>query len=249
MSMSTSRKTDIAARLGSDATSSQIEQAALSLEVLARNEKDSTPYPVNVLGKEFIVLPGVFSPKYFDSTPIFTENLPIRKGDKLLEIGAGTGITSVMAALKGASKVVAIDINAEAVRNVVENAKLHLVDNVVQARVGDVFSAIKPGERFNLIYWNLPFIYMQDEFVFQSTLERSLFDPGYQITRNFLSSAPRYLTNHGQIYVGFGNFGEIDMLNEIAGKLGYSLLEIVRRPGFEGVAVEFILYELRLIGE
>jgi 23S rRNA G2069 N7-methylase RlmK/C1962 C5-methylase RlmI len=55
---------------------------------------------------------------------------------------------SVLAALRGAATVVAVDVNRKAVRNTKANAALHSVDNVVDARVSDVFSSVRKSDRF-----------------------------------------------------------------------------------------------------
>src|SRR3989344_3046583 len=70
---------------------------------------------VEMLGKNFVVFPTVFSPKYFKDPEFFAKELPIKKGETFLEIGCGTGIISIFAVFKGASDVVAIDINPKSV--------------------------------------------------------------------------------------------------------------------------------------
>jgi release factor glutamine methyltransferase len=93
--------------------------------LLKKSLKHKKPYTVSILDKNFIVLPKVFSPKYFFDTEIFAKNLPIEKNSSFLEIGPGTGIISVVACFKGAKKVVAIDINPQAVKNTSLNIQKH----------------------------------------------------------------------------------------------------------------------------
>jgi len=45
---------------------------------LMRQEKE--PYMVIIGGKEFVVYPNVFSPKYCNDTEVFALNLPVRGG-------------------------------------------------------------------------------------------------------------------------------------------------------------------------
>src|SRR5687768_3552272 len=94
-------------------------------KVLQKSKNETNPYHVAVLGREFIVYPNVFSPKYFRDTELFAKNLPIRQGEELLEVGSGSGVISIMAIYHGAKKVVAIDINPDAVKNTEANIKLH----------------------------------------------------------------------------------------------------------------------------
>jgi len=56
-----------------------------------------------------------------NDTELFANNLPVVDGEEMLEIGPGTGVISITAAYKGAKKVVAIDINPDAVRNTQAN--------------------------------------------------------------------------------------------------------------------------------
>lgn len=79
-------------------------------EYIKKIEKETKDkYNVEILGKKFVVFPDVFSPKYFRDPEFFVKELPIKNGETFLEIGCGTGIISIFAVLKGASKVVAID--------------------------------------------------------------------------------------------------------------------------------------------
>ena len=45
--------------------------------------------------------------------------------NRFLEIDCGTGVLSIIAAKQGASTVTATDINHEAIKNTLKNAKLH----------------------------------------------------------------------------------------------------------------------------
>ena len=55
-------------------------------KVLEDSKKEEEPYTVTVCGREFKVLPNVFSPKYFFDTELFAENFPLVEGEEILEI-------------------------------------------------------------------------------------------------------------------------------------------------------------------
>ncbi|SRR6266481_562750 len=222
------------------------KQVAASREILVKNQAEKKPYRVNICGLEFIVQPGVFSPRYFNSTDIFSRNFPYRRDESFLEIGSGPGITSVLVALRGARSVVAVDINPKAVKNTQANALLHGVQNLVGVRVSDVFSSVSKHERFDTIYWNLPFIYVPANYSYRSVLERALYDPGYRYTQRFLRQAPRFLNKSGRLLVGFGDFGDMRTFFQLVGQVGYSIKELACESGQEGGTVSFILYELHL---
>lgn len=224
------------------------QQVTQSRKILEQSSQEKQPYLVHILEKDFIVFPQVFSPKYLGSTSLFTRNIPFRAGESFLEIGCGTGITAVMAAKHGAGKVVAVDINPQAVENTIANSELHGVNDVVDVRLSDMFSAIQPGERFEMIYWNMPFIYVGKGYSFRNMLERSVFDPGYKSTKAFLRQAPRYLTEGGRLLIGFSDFGDVNKLISISESFGYSSREVMRGRDLERQPITFILYELTLSG-
>src|SRR5690349_10739303 len=80
---------------------------------------------------ETTILPDVFHPGFFHSTKMLLEFLDHQDvhGKQFLELGCGSGIISVSAALKGA-QVTASDINPKAVENVLLNANKNRVEIV-----------------------------------------------------------------------------------------------------------------------
>jgi release factor glutamine methyltransferase len=98
----------------------------------------------------FRVSDGVQPPKA--GSLFFCRHLPVRRGDRVLEIGAGLGLAAVLAARAGA-RVVATDVVGEAVEMIRRNAQLNGVS--VDARVGDCYAPVV-GERFDLVCTNPP---------------------------------------------------------------------------------------------
>ena len=52
------------------------------------------------------------------------------EGKKVLDMGSGTGILSILASMKGASEVTAIDIDEWAVKGSMENAVRYNIKNI-----------------------------------------------------------------------------------------------------------------------
>jgi release factor glutamine methyltransferase len=130
---------------------------------------------------------------------LFAENLTVRAGDKVVDVGTGCGILGIIAAAK-ASQVVAADINPWAVRCAEENAKLNHVANKMFFLNGDLFSPIKTGEQFDMILFNAPYL-PSEEAEKSSWLEWAWAGgaSGREIIHNFVGQAPDHLRANGEI--------------------------------------------------
>ena len=113
---------------------------------------------VKVLGVELIINPNVFptDSDFSFTSKLTAENIPENPGI-VLDVGTGTGILSIIAAKKGARKILSVDIDENALLNAEENMKLHNLDSIMEVRKSSIFSKIKSEEKFDLIISNLPF--------------------------------------------------------------------------------------------
>ncbi len=66
----------------------------------------------------------------------------IRGGESVLDVGTGSGILAIAAALKGAGSVLAIDIDPDAVRVAGENVALNHVEGIVKVQQGDLLNDV-----------------------------------------------------------------------------------------------------------
>ncbi len=214
-------------------------------QVLRDSQKSNKMYEVSFLGKNFKVYPKVFSPKYFFDTEIFARELPIMKGQKVLEIGSGTGAISIFAAYKGASHVVAIDINPSAVLNTKENIHLHKLESIVNVRQGDVYSSVTESEKFDVIFWNVPFGFV--EYPVVSDLEKSVFDWEYKSIKRFIFGASKHLEKGGLLYIGFSDtLGKLNLLESFISDAGYIMEKIYSEKSKEVHPVTFDIYQAKL---
>jgi release factor glutamine methyltransferase len=215
-------------------------------EILTECKKELEKYYINILGTKFVVYPNVFSPKYFQDTEFFTKKIKINKDEKFLEIGPGTGVTVVFAALRGAKHVTAIDINSDAVKNTKENAKINGVADKVTVYEGDIYDPLPKGSKFDTIYWNTPFGYI-DENKSISTLEKAVYDPGYKSTKRFVYESKKYLKSNGRLLIGFSTIlGKFDILEKYLIDNGYSIKLIASKKSMEKHPVSFEIFEARL---
>lgn len=215
-------------------------------KVLKDSQRETDKYQVEVLGKPFVVYPNVFSPKYFFDTEFFAKEIPFREDEDFLEVGSGTGVIAVMAALKGAKRVVAVDINLDAVENTKENAKLHGVADKVEVLQGDVYEPLGDS-RFDTIFWNTPFGYIEQEDI--TVLEKAVFDPGYKSTKKFVEGASAHLKPDGRLLIGFSKtLGHYEELESLLRQEGFILKQLAEIKSVETNPVTFGLFEARKNG-
>ncbi len=116
----------------------------------------------SVDGVSLIILPEVFNPVVFRTGTVLARTVasspwaePRTEGSRALDLGTGSGVGAVFAARRG-HRVVAVDLNPEAVRCARLNALLNGLDDRIDAREGDLFAPVA-GEVFDLILFNPPF--------------------------------------------------------------------------------------------
>lgn len=182
------------------------------------------PYSVPVSGLEIIVLPNVFSPAYFTDSEWFARRLPMIVNSKsLLEIGTGTGIIALFAALCG-SKVVATDINPDAVANAKINfRRYHLNVPVLE---GNIYDPLDRNSKFDFIFWNHPF--NKGDNPDEEMLLRSGFDYQYQGLEQYVAGARMHLSKGGILLLGSSDFADTPEINRIAEANGFKISILMR---------------------
>lgn len=149
-----------------------------------------------VTGRPFLVLPGVFNPKLFRTGELLARAVNtamVPAGSTVLDVGTGSGAAAVVAAER-AGRVVAVDLNPDAVRCARINAILNGVDDRVDVRHGDLFAPVQ-GERFDLVLFNPPYFYGAP----QDPLERAF--KSTDVAERFAAGLPAHLTAHGRALI------------------------------------------------
>ena len=109
-------------------------------------------------GTPIMMLPGVFDGIRLRSGAFLAQTfaaLPIPANAQVLDLGTGSGVGAIFAARR-AARVVATDINPEAVRCAQVNALVLHLDHKIQVRTGDLFEPVC-DEQFDVILFNPPF--------------------------------------------------------------------------------------------
>ncbi|MEV8327524.1 50S ribosomal protein L11 methyltransferase [Kitasatospora sp. NPDC056731] len=209
------------------------------------------PATFRLCGREWDLLPGIFAPVYSPTTEISMRLLGLDdprvagRSGSLLEIGCGTGVIAVAAALAGHARVVAGDINEAAVRNTEMNAHRHGVADRVHSVHSDLFAALAPEERFDTVFWHSNYVLAPEDYRYRTMHERGYVDPGYAAHRRFLVEAPGRLAPGGSVLLHFSERGDLTALRRIAEECGRTL-RVVRGGVFpEGEQeVEHMLIEV-----
>jgi len=136
--------------------------------------------------------PDVYPPS--DDSILFIESLDVREGERVLEIGCGSGVVSIHCAMNGCT-VTAGDINPKAVELTRRNAEANGVG--IRVTETDVYSDIEG--RFDTILFNLPYLPVDEE----GLLARSWSGgpDGLGPLPDLLSGAPDHLNAGGRVVV------------------------------------------------
>jgi release factor glutamine methyltransferase len=209
-----------------------------------RHLDSAPPETFSLLGRDWELLEGVFAPNVTPVTEIFTSWLPFPTDGSFLEVGCGTGVTAVSAALAGCSRVLALDISAAAVANTQRNVERHGVTDVVEVLRSDLFDDVPAGRTFDLIFWNSNFAEPPDGFVNGTDLHHAFFDPDYRAHERYLQEAPHWLSPGGRLLLGFSDIGNWEHLRAITEKLGLQVQVVRQHDGRPAVPLAFQLLEI-----
>ncbi|HEY4419841.1 MAG TPA: class I SAM-dependent methyltransferase [Pseudonocardia sp.] len=191
---------------------------------------------LSYLGLDLVVPPGVFAP-----TP--TSDLlgravvdEVRPGDRVLDMGTGSGVNAILAAAVAAD-VVGVDVNPAAV----EAATVNAARNRVRATfcVSDVYSAVAGS--YDLMVIDPPFRW----FAPRDMLECAMADEGYAAVGRFFSGIDARLRPDGRVLLFFGTSGDQDHVLGLATAAGLRAEVVASRDlTLRGVAVTYSTFRL-----
>lgn len=186
----------------------------------ARHKEMLSKQNVNWNNLNLTVLKTVFRP-YYDSYPLSKLiKKEIINGEKVLEIGTGSGNLAVLIALQNPkNKIVAIDSNYKSIENVKLNAKKYNVQEQIIPLYSSLFSNSKilRYASFDVIIVNLPFVDRKTK----NNIQRSIFDENLTSYKKLFRKANKLLKKDGKILLAYSNFASFKNLIKIAEKYGY----------------------------
>ncbi len=151
---------------------------------------------VEIDGVRLVVPRGVLDPLLFRTGAWFAREVAAsaRPGERLLDLGCGSGVVGALAARRGA-RVTASDVDPRAVEAARRNG-------IADARRSDLFEALA-GERYDRICWNPPYLPGPWE---RRPYGRALYggaDLG--LVRRFAAEAPAHLLPGGEVWVAWSD--------------------------------------------
>jgi methylase of polypeptide subunit release factors len=171
-------------------------------------------------GEELEVYSGVFEP-YFAKESDFLFNLVDLCNCKLvIDVGTGTGILPFVWVknFPNIEKIIAIDINDNAIENAKRNLKQWINENKVEIIKSDLFEKVDKTCEFDAIIFNGPHIdeeNSQDKNRLGNNIYYSLYDPGLETAKRFFNKVKDHLREDGFVLYTFSDYGNIKRLFEI----------------------------------
>ncbi|MEV7613333.1 methyltransferase domain-containing protein [Streptomyces sp. NPDC089799] len=244
---STAERTGGAAVLAGAGAEVRDYERSLARSDMSRTRADR-PRSFELRGRTWDLLDEVFAPVFSPTTSValdflgWTEHVETPRTGSMLEIGCGTGVISVMGALAGCERVVAADVNPHAVANAALNAARHGVSGRVRAVHSDLFSALDPEERFDLVFFSSNYVLAPAGHRYASEHDKAYVDPGYRVHRRYLGEVCDRLTPTGSALLHFSSRGDLPLLKRLAAEQDRRLITLVTRQVHEaGTPVDHML--------
>ena len=189
----------------------------------------------------FSVWENVYEPA--EDSFLFAENLDVKEGERVLDMGTGCSILGILAAKKACS-VVAVDVNPYAVCCARENATFNNVRGKMAFIKGDLFTPLREAEKFDVILFNAPYL-PADESEAESWIGRAWAGgaSGRRVIDHFISEAPKHLKRAGRVLLMQSTLANVDETVRRFAECGMSARVVAERalPFFETI----ILFEAR----
>lgn len=201
-----------------------------------REMSDAGERQLSYLGLDLVVPAGVFAPTPMSDLLGRAVIDEVRPGERVLDMGTGSGVNAILAARAGA-EVVGVDLNPAAVEAARANADRNGV--VAEFAVSDVFSAVE-GD-FDLVVIDPPFRWYPP----RDMVEVAIADEGYAGLGRFFAGIRDRLRPGGRVLLFFGTSGDQDHVLGLAAEAGLSVHTMTSRElARDGITVSYATFRL-----
>ena len=151
---------------------------------------------------------------------LLADNLQIKEGQSVLEIGTGSGIVAMYAS-KLTDNVTVTDINFDACLLAEKNFKENGIENI-EILFGNLFEPVK-NRKFDVILFNTPYLPTEDDEVLDDTINHA-FDGGLngrKVIDLFLNEVGTHLNDEGIVQMIQSSLSGNDETLEKLNSLGF----------------------------
>ena len=152
-----------------------------------------------------------------EDSELLARNVEEISDKKILEVGCGSGLISIIMARK--NDVTSADINPVAVELTKENAKRNGVD--IDAIQSDLFDKI--DEKYDIIVFNSPYLPDSDE------IDGSEMWSDKGTIERFIRQCPRYLEKNGKILIVISSLTNLERVERLFKESGFGTKVIERQ--------------------
>lgn len=193
-------------------------------------------------GRSFRVTPDVLIPR--PETELLVEAalelIRARENAFICDVGTGSGCIAISLACELRNlRAIAVDLSAPALEVARSNAITHRVDQQIEFRQSDCFTAIKPDEKFDLVVSNPPYVAANAV----SGLQREVKDheplialspggDGLAVIKQLLTESLDLLKERGHLLIEIG-FDQSEAVSNLLDPCAWKLLQIL--PDLQGI--------------
>jgi len=177
---------------------------------------------------------GVYPPR--EDSHLLLRSMELRAGESLLDMGTGTGIIGIHAALLGATVTVA-DISEKALACAEKNAEINGVR--IKAVKSDIFSAI--DSRYDVISFNPPYLPPSGEDYGDIKHSLEAENGGSAVAERFIEGLGSVLKGGGRAYLLLSSLTDLKFLGSWREK--FTFQEVARQHLFFEEIFVFMLKE------
>ncbi len=188
-------------------------------------------------GIEVDTTPNVYEP--LEDSVLLARLVKVHAKGKVLDVGTGSGLQAIVAAKNSdVSRVVALDLNPEALLVAEKNAHTNQVAQKISFLKSDLFSALGRGEKFDTIIFNPPYLPTAEDEKLQKEINLA-FDggeDGRKVIDKFLNDFAWFLEKGGVLLLAQSSLADENKTIKFLASLGFDAkVELEEKFFFERV--------------